>query len=149
MSDRRHDLPTLAELRARRAAAMQAAVARFIPRVLMTGIPLVPALAAAMLMGSGRIDRQLAVAIAGGAALLGLFWTGYVVLDYVRRILPEELTRAGLICHACGQPLVQAAAARGGAAYKANADRDLLAAIEGKCQSCKTWVISDGLRGAA
>lgn len=140
MSVRLDKLPTLAELRARRAEALGSATRRLVPRLLITSLALVPAVAAAVLVTMGRIDRSLVVPIILAAAMLSMFGTGYVVLDYMRRILPEELTRAGLVCYACGRPLMPAAASRapGGSA-----------AIEGKCASCGVAVVRDAERQAA
>jgi hypothetical protein len=58
----------------------------------------------------------------------------------MRRILPDELTRAGLVCYACGKPLMPTAPSRtpGGSA-----------AIESKCASCGVPVVRDGERQAA
>ena len=140
MSDRLDKLPTLDQFRARRADALGRATRRLIPRLLVTSIALVPAVGAAVLVTTGRIDRTLVVPIILGAAMLSMFGTGYVVLDYMRRILPEELTRAGLVCYACGKPLVPTAASRapGGSASS-----------DGKCGSCGVPVVRDGARAAA
>ena len=142
-------LPTLAELRARRTTAMQAAIGKLIPRLLTTSLILVPAFAAVALAQSGRLRHDYVIPLSGAIGVLGMFWTGYVVLDYVRRILPAELSAAGLLCHSCGVPLVPPAAARGAAANRTGADPAVLAALEGKCASCGTWVVRDGVSAAA
>jgi len=140
MSVRLDKLPTLDELRARRADATRNATRRLIPRLMMTSIALVPAVGAAVLVTMGRLDRTLVVPVILAAALLSMFWTGYVVLDYMRRILPEELTRAGLVCYACGKPLMPVAVSRAPGANTAS---------EGKCAACGAPVVRESDRQAA
>ena len=138
-------LPTLAELRSRRSEAVRLAGRRLLPRLILTSVALLPATIAAVLVVRGVLDPKLIIPIVGAVALVGLLWTGYVILDYVRRILPDELTRAGLVCHQCGKPLSPAAAtAHDSARIRASTrDPDILAALDGKCRSCGAWVVRD------
>ena len=92
-----HQLPTLDELRSRRAEAVRLASRRLLPRLMMTAVAILPATIAVILAIRGTLDPALMVPIVIAVAVAGSLYTGYVVLDYVRRILPEELTRAGLV----------------------------------------------------
>jgi len=140
-----HQLPTLAELRSRRADAVRIAGRRLIPRLIVTSVAMLPATVAAVLAVRGTLDPTLIVPIVGAVAVIGLFWTGYVILDYVRRILPEELTTAGLVCHMCGKPLAPNATSGSASRVRmATKDPDILAALDGKCPSCGAWVVRDG-----
>ncbi len=146
-----HQLPTLDELRSRRAEAVRLASRRLLPRLMMTAVAILPATIAVILAIRGTLDPALMVPIVIAVAVAGSLYTGYVVLDYVRRILPEELTRAGLVCHVCGKPLAPTAGRSGDSARirASTKDPDILAAIDGKCPGCGTWVVRDAPRNAA
>ena len=138
-----HQLPTLDELRSRRGEAVRFAGRRLIPRLILSAAAFVPTAIVALLALRGALDPKLVIPIVGVVAVGELLWTGKLVLDYVKRVLPEELTRAGLVCHVCGKPL---APASGGAARVRveTKDPDILAALDGKCSSCGAWVVRDG-----
>jgi hypothetical protein len=140
-----HQLPTLEELRSRRREAVRLASRRLMPRLMVTAIAILPAAIAAVLAARGALDRALIVPIVAAVAIGGMLWTGYIMFDYLRRILPDELTSAGLVCHMCGKPLAPAPTSGSASRIRIETkDPDILAAIDGKCPSCGAWVVRDG-----
>ena len=138
-----HQLPTLDELRSRRREAARLASRRLVPRLIVTSAVVLPAAVAAVLAVRGAIDEALVVPIVGAVGVVGMLWTGYIMLDYLRRILPEELRKAGLACHVCGKPLAPATGSAARVRVQTK-DPDILAALDGKCASCGAWVVRDG-----
>lgn len=138
-----HQLPTLEELRSRRGEAVRLASRRLIPRLVLTAVAFLPATVAVVLVARGTLDQALILPVVGVAGFGGLLWTGYIMLDYIRRILPDELTKAGLVCHVCGKPLAPASGSAARVRIETK-DPDVLAALDGKCPSCKAWVVRDG-----
>lgn len=140
-----HQLPTLEELRSRRGEAVRLASRRLVPRLIVTAAAILPATVAAVLATRGALDRTLVEPIVLAVAIGGLLWTGYIMLDYIRRILPDELTKAGLVCHVCGRPLSPAPTSGSASRIRMQTkDPDILAALDGKCASCGAWVVRDG-----
>lgn len=143
-----HQLPTLEELRSRRREAIRLAGRRLLPRLMVTAVAILPAVIAIVLALRGALDSRLVVPVVGAVGVGGMLWTGYIVLDYVRRILPGELTKAGLVCHVCGTPLTPPSGSAARIRIETK-DRDILAALDGKCASCGAWVVRDALAQAA
>jgi hypothetical protein len=112
---------------------------------MVTAVVLLPTGVAALLATRGALDPQLVVPIVGAVGVVGMFLMGYIMLDYIRRILPEELTRAGLVCHVCGKPLAPKPTNGSSSRIRIETkDPDILAALDGKCPSCGAWVVRDG-----
>ena len=142
-------LPTLDELRARRKEAMTRASRRIIPGALV-GLALeAPAIAAFIMVQTGRITFAQALPFVAGSIVASAVWLTALILTHVKRNVPEELRRAGLLCHACGAPLVVRPAAAGTRTIPS--DAAMRALMDGRCASCKAVVVGDlpALTGAA
>ena len=140
-----HQLPTLEELRSRRTEAVRIASRRLVPRLVVTALAVIPALAAVVAVQRGLLDPGVVIPIVGVVGVGGMLWTGYIMLDYIRRILPDELTKAGLVCHRCGKPLAPKSSSGTASRIRIETkDPDILAALDGKCPSCGAWVVRDG-----
>lgn len=123
---------------------MRIASRRLVPRLIVTAVAVIPALAAVVAMQRGLLDQGVVVPIVGVVGVFGMALMGFAMLDYVRRILPDELTKAGLVCHVCGKPLAPKTSGNAANIRVQTKDPDILAALDGKCASCGAWVVRDG-----
>ena len=139
-----HQLPTLAELRSRRTEAVRIAGRRLLPRLIVTAAAVVPSLGAVIAVQRGLLDPAVIVPVVGLVGIVGMAWIGIVMLDYIRRVLPDELRKAGLVCHVCGKPLAPKTSGNAASIRVQTKDPDILAALDGKCAWCGAWVVRDG-----
>ena len=134
-------LPTLDELRARRKEAMLRANRLLLPRILI-GIALeAPAIAAFVMVQTGRITLARALPFVVGSVVASVVWLTALLVTHVKRNVPEALRQAGLVCHVCGEPLVVRPGAAGTRTIPS--DPAMRALMEGRCASCKAIVVRD------
>ena len=134
-------LPTLDELRARRRQAMQRAGRRIVPAALLGGLLEVPAAVGLWMAHNGRSPMAGVLPMVAGSLVASCLWLTAIIVLYVKRNVPEELRREGLLCHACGQPLVVRPAAA--ETRTIPSDPAMRALMEGRCASCKAVVVRD------
>ncbi|HEX2781387.1 MAG TPA: hypothetical protein VHM30_17930 [Gemmatimonadaceae bacterium] len=134
-------LPTLEELRARRRQAMQRATRRIVPAALLGGILEVPAAVGLWMAHNGRATMAGVLPMVAGSLVASCLWLTAIIVLHVKRNVPEELRRADLLCHACGEPLVVRPAAAGTRTIPS--DPAMRALMEGRCASCKAVVVRD------
>lgn len=133
-------LPTLDQLRARRKEALRRAGRRLLPLIFAAVALEVPTLASFWMVQTGRIPFTRALPIIAGSMVAGTIWLTALIVTHVKRTVPEELRRAGLLCHVCGEPLV---VRPGAAGTPAPSDSAMRALMEGRCASCKAVVVRD------
>ena len=134
-------LPTLDELRARRKDAMLRANRRLLPKILI-GVALeAPAIVCFVMVQTGRITFARALPFVAGSIVASIIWLTALIVTHVKRTVPDELRRAGLLCHVCGEPLVLRPAAAG--TRTVSSDPAVRALMEGRCASCKAVVVRD------
>ena len=134
-------LPTLDDLRARRKDAMRGATRRLMPMILAALALEAPVIAGFVMVNTGRATFAQALPFIAGSIAASTIWLTALLYTHVKRNLPEELRREGLVCHACGEPLVLRPGAAG--ARGVPSDAAMRALMEGRCASCKAVVVRD------
>ena len=134
-------LPTLDELRARRKEAMRRAGRRLLPWIAIAVALDVPAVAGFWMVQTGRVPFARALPFIIGSTVASFIWLTALIVTYVKRTVPEELRRASLVCHVCGEPLVVRPNAAGTRTIPS--DPAMRALMEGRCASCQAVVVSD------
>jgi hypothetical protein len=134
-------LPTLDELRARRKDAMLRATRRLLPMIAVAVLLEAPAIGGFVMVNMGRATFAQALPFIAGSMAASVIWLTALLYTHVKRNVPEELRRAGLVCHVCGEPLVLRPGADGARAV--STDPAIRALFEGRCSACKAVVVRD------
>ncbi|NUQ19340.1 MAG: hypothetical protein HOQ09_00080 [Gemmatimonadaceae bacterium] len=90
---------------------------------------------------TGRISMTRALPFIAGSMAASIGWLTALIVTHVKRTVPDELRRAGLLCHVCGEPLVMRPGAAGTRTMPS--DPAMRALMEGRCAACKAVVVRD------
>lgn len=119
---------------------------RILPILMWGSAPTIAAGILVLLVVTHRIDGANLLPFVLGGGFLGAVSVAVAVFFYVRHYLPQEMAKEGLLCHACGKPLILRPTEANGGHHRAEIkDPDILAAMDGKCGACGVWVVRDRL----
>jgi hypothetical protein len=138
------NLPTLDELRRRRAAVNAVVGRKLIPRIIAASLAQLALFLLVFVNAGALADRNMVLPMLLGATALSTVVALWLIVLWRPRLLAKLAAEDGLLCHQCGAPLLlPMTRARADAALTRGGLTPQHYLVEGHCAKCGAAVVSE------